>query len=446
MKKFLSLLLCLLLATNAFSADFSAMKLKDTTNTIINPATSDKQGNLSTSGNTIISTHNDKFRDDFNTFDEVNNWTVKQLGTGQSYELRGVAGGARFLAINSGTTSGAETILLCKKSFKVPFKVTFGVSVTLSSDTSGAATSGRQANLLPILEVVEVDDNGDVVETADAQTYSGLVPNVMGIVYDGTTVTTNRLVMRASANSESAVATAMGNYASTTPSGSYPNYIQAGNQVIIATNEYGYYTSERPDLTTVGTLYKKNTSVIDPTKNYTIRIRLKNNAAVTAADFNIHMIRVCDASRVSVDFGLVNPVDAQAAAPVYVQNMVSVVYPYVATSYGSSFHHYQICGNSTNDTLVDGTVSVITNIVLSNSGNDDVYFKLYNKATAPTVGTDTPVLVIMIPAGQTVSVPAGVTPIRFPLGIGYGVTKGIADNDTTAIDASKVIVTMTYVS
>ena len=115
----------------------------------INDIDVDSQGriatlaNLSPSGNTVISTYNDKFRDDFNTFDEVNNWTVKQLGTGQSYELRGVAGGARFLAINSGTTSGAETILLCKKSFQVPFKVAFGVSVTLSSDTSGIVT-GKQ--------------------------------------------------------------------------------------------------------------------------------------------------------------------------------------------------------------------------------------------------------------------------------------------------------------
>ncbi|NCB69596.1 MAG: T9SS type A sorting domain-containing protein, partial [Bacteroidia bacterium] len=69
-----------------------------------------KTGNLSPNGNTLISTYNDKFRDDFNTFDEVNNWEVMQLGDGQSYTLRGVANGARFLAINSGTTSGAETI------------------------------------------------------------------------------------------------------------------------------------------------------------------------------------------------------------------------------------------------------------------------------------------------------------------------------------------------
>lgn len=443
MKKFLSLLLCLLLATNAFSADFSAMKLKDTTNTIINPATSDKQGNLSPSGNTVISTSLDRFRDEFATYDTTNNWTTVQTGAGQSIDIGGSANGSSYLRITSGTTNGSETIILSKTTFTLPFKFSFGLSLT---DT-GAATDGRVANILPIVEVVEVDANGAVVETASSQTYTGTCPNVMQFAFDGTTATTHRYTIRASGLTE---VTAQGtSWGTTIPTGSYPNMIQAFNYYMTSMNEISIWNSEAINSTTASTARKNTARALDNSKTYAIRIRLKNTGAVaTSTDMNIHFVRVCDASRVSVDFGLISGsvTDNNLAIPTYVTNMVSVVYPYLSTSYGASFHHYKICDNSTNGTLVDGTVSVISNLILSNNGNDDVYFKLYNTTTTPNVGTDTPVLVIMIPAGQTVSVPAGVTPIRFSSGIGYGVTKGIAYADTTAIDANKVIVTMAFVS
>lgn len=74
------------------------------------------------------------------------------------------------------------------------------------------------------------------------------------------------------------------------------------------------------------------------------------------------------------------------------------------------------------------------------------YLKLYNKATAPTVGTDTPVIVIPIPAGQVVKIDGGSNGIRFGTGtgIGWALTASAADSDTTAVSANEHKVAIAY--
>lgn len=71
------------------------------------------------------------------------------------------------------------------------------------------------------------------------------------------------------------------------------------------------------------------------------------------------------------------------------------------------------------------------------------YLKIYDKASAPTVGTDTPVITIPIPAGSAANVafPNG---IAFALGIGIGATTLIADADATAPSANEVVMNLFY--
>lgn len=66
------------------------------------------------------------------------------------------------------------------------------------------------------------------------------------------------------------------------------------------------------------------------------------------------------------------------------------------------------------------------------------YLKLYNKASAPTVGTDVPVLTFALPATAVFryEIPNGFV---FTVGIGYGLTTGAADNDTGALTAADVL-------
>lgn len=419
------------------------LKILDAIGNLINPATKENQGNVNSAGNKVVSTYLDKFRDNF--FD-LSKWDIIQVGSGMSYELRGNAGGARFLAVNSGTINGAETILKAKTIFSVPFKVAFGASVTLSSDTSGAATSGRQTNLLPIFEIVECDDDGNIIETGSPETYSGLVPNCMAMVFDGTTVTTQRLVLRSSGNSEWNAATAMGTYSSTTPTGSYPNYIQAGNQIMITNNEFANFLSERADTTTAGTTIKRNTSLLDPTKKYTIRIRLKNNGTVTPADFNIHMVRVMDASRISVDFGMISGSysDAQQSIPVYSTGGTYVVNENPSTSYGVSLYYQLVSANSINATNIKATAALLNSCSVKNRADATCWVKLYNVATTPNPATHTPIITEPVFPGQTADLVKGRFADRFTVGLGIIISGQSAPTDTTAVEAGAVSVNISY--
>lgn len=66
------------------------------------------------------------------------------------------------------------------------------------------------------------------------------------------------------------------------------------------------------------------------------------------------------------------------------------------------------------------------------------YLKFYNKASAPTVGTDIPVLTIALAptAAFAISYPDG---YAFNTGIAYALTGAAADNDTTALTLADVV-------
>lgn len=71
------------------------------------------------------------------------------------------------------------------------------------------------------------------------------------------------------------------------------------------------------------------------------------------------------------------------------------------------------------------------------------FVKLYNMATAPTVGTDTPVMTLPLPAGGQANV-AFPTGIAFATGIALAITGALADSDTTAVAANDVVVNLAY--
>lgn len=100
---------------------------------------------------------------------------------------------------------------------------------------------------------------------------------------------------------------------------------------------------------------------------------------------------------------------------------------------------------STNATVVKASAGTLYNVTVSNTGAAARYVKFYNKATAPTVGTDTPVFTIQVAAGATLSIPFGTTGHRFATGIGLAITANAADSDTTAVSAGEVKVASSYI-
>ncbi len=105
-----------------------------------------------------------------------------------------------------------------------------------------------------------------------------------------------------------------------------------------------------------------------------------------------------------------------------------------------------ISAATTNATSVKGSPGSLGSIICGNVGATVAYLKLYNKASAPTVGTDTPVHTIMIPgntagAGFSYPIPAG---LSFTTGIALAVTGLMADTDTTAVALNQVCVNLGY--
>lgn len=98
---------------------------------------------------------------------------------------------------------------------------------------------------------------------------------------------------------------------------------------------------------------------------------------------------------------------------------------------------------STNGALILTGTSSLHSLWATNTGATVAFVKLYNKATAPVVGTDVPEMIIPIPAAVS-GVPGvanpetGFIPFRFALGLGIAITGGVADNDTTAVAAGQV--------
>lgn len=101
---------------------------------------------------------------------------------------------------------------------------------------------------------------------------------------------------------------------------------------------------------------------------------------------------------------------------------------------------------STNANIVKQSAGNLYSVLAIGLTSTVRYLKLYNKATAPTVGTDVPVMNIPIPAntqGAGVVIPFSIG-VNFSLGIGVAITSGSADNDTGAIGAGDVIINLTY--
>lgn len=106
--------------------------------------------------------------------------------------------------------------------------------------------------------------------------------------------------------------------------------------------------------------------------------------------------------------------------------------------------YHLIAAATTNASSVKAEAGVVTGYYLVNESAGFRYVKLYNKASAPTVGTDTPRCVFGIPAGSAANLCLD-PPVLFETGIALAVVAGIADSDATAVGASEVAVTLYYV-
>jgi hypothetical protein len=117
----------------------------------------------------------------------------------------------------------------------------------------------------------------------------------------------------------------------------------------------------------------------------------------------------------------------------------------VPATTGVSSYYHAISSATTNDTLVatgSRAISFLSVFHIGN-GNTNRFFKLYNKATAPT-SSDTPIMTLVVHPSETVVIPTAIQ-LACNLGIGYRMTANYTDNDATAISANELAVNIAYI-
>jgi hypothetical protein len=174
-------------------------------------------------------------------------------------------------------------------------------------------------------------------------------------------------------------------------------------------------------------------------------------AVVKRTDLRLSFVRVFDYERERVEMLARPSGDISSAAPVNVQNSPAVTVSSgtvttVTTAGTPAAPATPLIINSaasTNGQLVLTGTSGLQALYATNEGAAAAFVKLYNKATAPVVGTDVPAMVIPVPAavggvpGVAQIIP-GFNGYRFALGLGLAITAGAADTDTAAVAAGQV--------
>lgn len=106
-----------------------------------------------------------------------------------------------------------------------------------------------------------------------------------------------------------------------------------------------------------------------------------------------------------------------------------------------TFHRVSLASN--NAAVIKASAGTVTGWKIYNNTGHAVYVKLFNKATAPVPGSDTPQNTIGVDAGLGEVNPTSAG-LSFTTGIGISITSGIADSDNTPVAAGDCSVDIFY--
>ena len=122
---------------------------------------------------------------------------------------------------------------------------------------------------------------------------------------------------------------------------------------------------------------------------------------------------------------------------------VAAITPSISAG-GFPTYHTLISAATTNATLVKSTATMIGSVSVSNPTGTAFYFKMFNLATAPVVGTTVPTFTYLILPNSTRDLPIPSFGTRFNLGLSYSTTVNAPTADTTAITAGQAIININY--
>lgn len=394
-------------------------------------------------GKLLVGNARDKFRDEFFSFDTVDNWELVQTGSGMTISGDGAANGCRYLKIASGTAINSETIILSRSSFRLPVKFAFSASL-----------SQRIANQEVFVELVGVDENGNI-ETdstfASPNTLDAL--NAASWKFDAATATQAKYLVRGQGVSE--LLSAAATIGTTAATGTTPNFVPNSIYSIIADMEEVVFASQLVDsLAVIPNVYKRSQYIPDTGKAYKIRIRVKNlgTAPASSTDFRLHFVRLLDATRFTVDFArhMGRGTDVADALPVYVGGAAILTARFenggaLAAAATNALSKLRVmAAATTNATSIKASAGRLYEVHLCNLAASIRFVKFYNKASAPTVGTDIPVATYPIPANGGRLDLTSFHGVSFATGIAMAITGAVADADATAVATNDVVGELLY--
>lgn len=386
-----------------------------------------------------MTTTKKRFFDTFNDFgtNTTGSWEILQTGAGMAITgpLGGAAAGSSpYLKITSGTTVG-KTCLLSKVDFTMPVQLRYQITA-----------SQRIANNRCLVGFVQVDGDGAIItDTTHATAVEVLNSrNAVFHQHDGTVATTGQLRVRGGGSALDTFANAFGTGFTTIATGSEPNFLcPTTHMMTVETDKINSRCIGQNVLTNTGVQFSYDRVLINPTVRYKLCIIVENDGVpATSTDWRLHMVSVTDASRLEISPRNAGSTDQHKAFPV-IAHITGGTITNAGTPAAPATPYILNSAATTNGALIITGTSGLHAFYATNTGETPAFVKLYNKATAPTVGTDVPAMIIPIPAAVA-GVPGvanlftGHNAFRFLLGLGIAITGAVADNDTTAVAAGQV--------
>jgi hypothetical protein len=195
-------------------------------------------------------------------------------------------------------------------------------------------------------------------------------------------------------------------------------------------------------------------NIPQPDVNLYVQLRAKNGTTAPASTttWTVGMVRVEDYIPTQISITSARQQTLNNSTPVRVLSAPTTAVSGTLTSAGTTTNTPTTptasninSAATTNAAFIKNAAGTVYNVIASNTNASTRYVKFYNKASAPTVGTDVPVLTIAVPTNGTVQANMGVLGHRFATGIAIAITAGAADSDTAAIGANEVKVLTSYV-
>lgn len=187
-----------------------------------------------------------------------------------------------------------------------------------------------------------------------------------------------------------------------------------------------------------------NQNIPEDTPLY-LQIRVFNGTAAPASTTTLTMFfvdaQMYDPQMISV--AGIQSISGKNSLPVYFPATPSVTAnegtPVTPTAYTLN------SAATTNAVAVKASAGIVYAVAVTNTSATVKYLKIYNKATAPTVGTDVPLITIPIAPTAIANITWADKGLRFATGIGIATTTGIAHTDTNAVAANDLQITISYI-